>query len=208
MTEPVATSTVATDVLPLLHVPPAVRSVRLVVIPIHTNAVPGIADGSAPTVNEVVTLQPAPSEYVMFVVPGDIPETRPVPDPTRATTVLLLVQVPPADALLKSVVLPKQIFVLPEIAEGNALTTTVVVAAQPVPIEYSITDVPVAKPLTKPVAEPTVATAVLLLLHTPPAVPSLKAVVRPTQNCVVPVISAGDPTTDKVADAVQPAPSE
>jgi hypothetical protein len=51
--------------------------------------------------------------------------------------------------------------------------------------------VPAATPLTVPDPEPTVACAVLLLLQVPPAVPSLKVVVKPTHTLVVPVIAAG-----------------
>ena len=42
-----------------------------------------------------------------------------------------------------------------------------------------------------PVVEPTVATAVLLLLHMPPGVTSLSVVEKPGQTLVVPVIDAG-----------------
>ena len=48
-------------------------------------------------------------------------------------------------------------------------------------------DVPAATPVTIPVLF-TVAIAVLLLLHTPPAVALLNVVVEPTQALVVPVI--------------------
>jgi hypothetical protein len=51
--------------------------------------------------------------------------------------------------------------------------------------------VPVLTAVTKPVLGFTVATAVLLLLHTPPAVTLLKVVVAPTVKLVVPVIAAG-----------------
>ena len=46
--------------------------------------------------------------------------------------------------------------------------------------------VPAATPLTMPDVLPTVAFAVLLLLHTPPLILSVKAVVRPTQIVLVP----------------------
>jgi hypothetical protein len=44
---------------------------------------------------------------------------------------LLLVHVPPATASLSVVVAPAQMLVVPLIADGNGLTVTVVVAAQP-----------------------------------------------------------------------------
>ena len=42
-----------------------------------------------------------------------------------------------------------------------------------------------------PVADPIVATAVLLLLHVPPSDPSLNDVVTPAHTLVVPAIDAG-----------------
>ena len=62
LTMPVTVTTVAIVVPVLLHVPPMLVSVRLVVDPAHTVAVPSIAAGSGFTVTGVVTLQPAPSE--------------------------------------------------------------------------------------------------------------------------------------------------
>ena len=50
---------------------------------------------------------------------------------------------------------------------------------------------PTAMPLTTPVPEPTVATAVLLLLHEPPGVPSIREVVKPTHTVDNPVIAIG-----------------
>jgi hypothetical protein len=51
--------------------------------------------------------------------------------------------------------------------------------------------VPVPIAVTKPVLGFTVATAVLLLLHTPPTVLEASVVVAPTFTVVVPVIAAG-----------------
>ena len=48
---------------------------------------------------------------------------------------------------------------------------------------------PLAIPVTIPV-EPTVATEISLLLHTPPEVPSVNDIVDPTQTLVVPEIVA------------------
>jgi hypothetical protein len=50
--------------------------------------------------------------------------------------------------------------------------------------------VPVATPETIPEPVPTVATDVLLLLHIPPGLASVKEVVDPTQTEVIPVIGA------------------
>ena len=51
--------------------------------------------------------------------------------------------------------------------------------------------VPGVRPVTTPVEEPTGATALLLLLHTPPVVVSEKVVVEPSQTVAAPDIGAG-----------------
>ena len=49
----------ATEVVPLLHVPPAVASVSVVVaVPGHIESVPPIAAGNGLTVTTVVAIQP------------------------------------------------------------------------------------------------------------------------------------------------------
>ena len=58
--------------------------------------------------------------------------------------------------------------------------------------------VPADTPETTP-AELTEAVSVLLLLHEPPVVPSLKEVVKPTHTLVVPPIAAGNGLTINVA---------
>jgi hypothetical protein len=55
---PVDEPMVATDVLPLLQVPPLVASVKVVVAPTHTESAPDIAAGIALTVNALVAAQP------------------------------------------------------------------------------------------------------------------------------------------------------
>jgi hypothetical protein len=67
----------------------------------------------------------------MVVVPLDTPPATPVPEPTVATEVLLLLHEPPEVALVSVVVLPIQMLVDPPIAAGLALTVTVVVTRQP-----------------------------------------------------------------------------
>ena len=61
--------------------------------------------------------------------------------------------------------------------------------------------VPADMPDTAPEGEPTVAIAVLLLLHVPPVVASPSVVVAPAQTLVVPVIAAGAGLTVTVANA-------
>src|ERR1035437_9147041 len=101
-----------------------------------------------------------------------------------------MVPPPPPDAVM--VVLPQKVPApLNVTIAGNGLTVTTLVAVHPVPTVYAIVDVPAATPVTTPVPE-TVAFAVLLLLHTPPAVASLKVVVEPLQTLVAPAIAAGE----------------
>ncbi len=59
-------------------------------------------------------------------------------------------------------------------------------------------------PVTVPVEEPMVATAVLLLLHTPPLVALVNVVVKPTHTLIVPPIAAGFGLTVKLVTAIQP----
>ena len=64
--------------------------------------------------------------------------------------------------------------------------------------------VPAATPFTTPVV-PMVATPVLLLLHTPPAVVLLKVVVDPWHTDATPVIAAGNGFTVTVTVVLPPA---
>ena len=93
---------------------------------------PLIADGSGFTVTGVVIIQPVDNAYVIVVVPANTPLTTPVPPPTVATKVLLLVHAPNPVASDKEVVKPAQTFVVPVIAAGNGFTVTNAVMTQPV----------------------------------------------------------------------------
>ena len=128
------------------------------------------------------------------MVPVSRPLTRPLPVPTVATAVLLLLQVPPPEPSVNAVDDPAQTFRLPVIPPGTVLTVTVVVVIQPVDSVYVIVDVPGVPPVTKPEADPIVATTVLLLIHVPPPA-SLKVVDRPEHTDVVPVIADGNGLT-------------
>lgn len=71
-----------------------------------------------------------------------------------------------------------------------ALTVTVVVV-MPQGDEYVMTAVPIEAAVTTPVADATMATEVLLLLHVPPEIASVNPVVEPRQKLVTPVIGGG-----------------
>ena len=120
--------------------------------------------------------------------------------------VLLLLQVPPPPSL-KVALNPTHIVVIPEIEFGNGFTITVLVLIQPVPSVYVIVVVPDNTLATIPEPERViVATAVLLLLHVPPPVTSLKDVDWPRQIFELPVIDAGNGLTTTEVVIAQPVP--
>ena len=97
--------------------------------------------------------------------------------------------------LVKIVVEPTQALFVPAIAAsvGNAFTLTVACALDTqlfVVTVYVIVAVPAATPVTTPVLEFTVATAVFDDVHTPPAVALVNVVVEPAHTSVVPLIAA------------------
>jgi hypothetical protein len=71
----------------------------------------------------------------MVAVPVDIPVTKPEPETTVATEVLLLVHAPPPVASVSGVVAPVQTVVVPVMGAAARLTVTDVVAVQPAPSE-------------------------------------------------------------------------
>jgi hypothetical protein len=181
--------TVATAPLLLLHAPPEVASLSVVDEVAHTLNVPAIGTGVVFTVTVTVCLHPVAKAYVMIEVPNDTPVT--VPDvPTVATLVLLLAQVPPAEASVRLMVEPTQTPVDPVITAGTGFTVNTLVFRQPVESAYVIMVVPGEIPHTVPVL-PTLATPALLLAHVPPAVRSLRLEQDPTHTLSVPLISDG-----------------
>src|SRR5438552_391935 len=104
VTMPVEAPTVAVPVALLLQVPPLMASVRVMVAPVHTVEEPEIADGADTTVTVILVLQPVGNVYTMELVPGETPVTIPEEEPTVATPVAVLVQVPPAVASVSVVV--------------------------------------------------------------------------------------------------------
>lgn len=129
---PVEEIIVATDVLPLIHVPPAVASLSVMAEPMHTPGPPVMAAGSGLTVTAVVMIQVVGSVYVMVALPGATPVTTPVPEVTVAIAVLLLLHVPPKLPSDNINVDPWQKGTLPDMAAGNGLTVAVTVRIQPV----------------------------------------------------------------------------
>jgi hypothetical protein len=109
---PVEGSMVAIEVLLLLHVPPGVASLKVMVLPVHTTAAPVII-ASGFTKMAVVAVHPAGVVYVMVADAGAMPETTPDVTPTGAATGSLLDHVPPVTASLNVTVLPWHTVALP-----------------------------------------------------------------------------------------------
>ena len=118
VTIPVAGSIVATAKLLLLHVPPAVASISMVLAPAHTEVTPVIAAGSRFTVTAIAAAHPAAVVYTIVVVSADTPATMPEARPTLATPVLTLLHDPPVRELCNGVVLLTQTDAVPVIAGG------------------------------------------------------------------------------------------
>ncbi len=199
-------STVATVVLPLVHVPPLVASISVIDDPEHTADRPVIAPGAVLITTVTEAVQP-PSVYIIVALPAVTPDTRP-PEVTVATAVLLLVHVPPVAASVNKEVAPEHIPVEPRIAAGDGVTVITRVTVQPEPREYVIVTGPGVTPVTVPAEEPvdiTVAIVVLLLIHEPPGGVSLSSTLAPTHTVAGPVIGPGEELTVTTVVAVQPA---
>jgi len=135
VTTPVPTSTVATAILPLLHVPPAGVDENVVGgAPKHTEAIPVNADGVGLTTNPTMLLHPEGAVYVITDVPGDIAVTTPVEGPTMVTggTEVLQLQVPPEGPEVSVVFVPAQTVRLPDIGSGSGRTVKSTVVKQAV----------------------------------------------------------------------------
>jgi hypothetical protein len=184
---------VAIDVLLLIHAPPPVVSVSVIVIPWHSGALSRTGD-SAFTIMLLITLHPGPVVYDTSTVPEDTPHKTPV---------LLIVasddgpvdHVPPVELLNSTEDEPAHTIGLPVIAGGGGNTVINLLTVQPEPREYCIVAKPADIPHTIPLVEFTVATAVLLLVHVPPLVPSVSGVHDPTHTLPEPPMPTGGAVT-------------
>ena len=120
-TRPVREPTVATLVVPEVHVPPP-PSVNAVVPPTHTFNEPVIAAGGALTVTGIVEKQPSLSVYDIVVVPVPTPVTEPEDEPIVAAAVLLLAHVPPPGEHVSELEAPTHEIDDPLIAPGAIFT--------------------------------------------------------------------------------------
>ena len=115
----------------LLHVPPADRSLKGVVNPIHTFGLPRMVPGSGLTVTVTAVPQPEGGKYEITDNPAAIPVTTPLADPTLATPVDPELQVPAAIASVSMVVVPGQRGTAPVIDGGIGFTVVTAVFTQP-----------------------------------------------------------------------------
>ena len=129
---PVPTPIVATDVVPLAHVPPVGEPVNVVVVPAQMLVLPPVIVGVAFTVAIAVTVHPVPNEYVIVVVPEATPPNTPVVASIVPTSGIALDQLPPVLEFVSVLVWPEHTFSVPPIAPGNVFTVTTTVDAQPV----------------------------------------------------------------------------
>jgi hypothetical protein len=125
----------------------------------------------------------------------------------EATAGTLLLHVPPEVVWNKVSEAPAQRLEGPVIAAGAGLTVTTVVAEHPPTSAYVIIEVPLATPVTIPVALPMVALLTSPLLHVPPDTALLNVYVEPAQ-IVTPAIAAGNGVTVTMRVARQLPPTE
>ena len=189
VTVPLSEPTVAAAALLLIHTPPPMESLKVVVSFAHTADGPIMAVGERLTVIVVLALQPANDVYVITVVPVATPKT--LPAKTVATVVTELTHVPPIGLSLSVIIAPTHSAVGP-VMIGIGFTVTIAVLAQPVGNVYEMTAVPGNAPLTMPDVGMTAAILPAPEVHKPPVVASISVVVAPAHTDNVPaVIVAG-----------------
>lgn len=99
----------------------------------HTYGVPVMGGGPVVTVIVFAAMQPDGNVYVIVTVPGASAVIRPVTEPMDATAGALLVQVPPAVALVYVVDDPAHMPAVP--VTGAIALTVIVLLTEQVPIE-------------------------------------------------------------------------
>jgi hypothetical protein len=198
VTTPVATpltspavSIIATPGLLLLHVPPGVASVN-VMVPNTQTLLPvlGPAIGNGEEITDIVTVteQPVDGVYTTGTVPDETPVTIPVTEPTVAMEGLPLAHVPPVIDGVKVDADPTHTVVVPLIT-GKGFTVTVAVFLHPVRAVYDMVTVPPLTPVTMPLLLPIVAIAGLPLLHMPPLGDAANVVFDPWHTIIAPAIT-------------------
>jgi hypothetical protein len=127
-------------VVVLVHVPPGIELLNVMLDPTHTSVRPLIAVGTAVTVTVSTAIQPVVADVnVMTEVPAVTPLTTALldgPGAIVATVVVVLVHVPPPAIIFVSVVeAPAHTVSVPVMGGGGALTFIVMVLLQLFPRE-------------------------------------------------------------------------
>jgi hypothetical protein len=102
----------------------------------------------------------------------------PVNDPMAPIAILLLLQDPANVLSPKMPVVPAHNAATPTITDGGVFTVTDFIATQPVGMVYVISAVPKDNGVTMPDSVP-IDTTVLVVVHTPPAVESVRVMGAP-----------------------------
>jgi hypothetical protein len=130
VTTPLVLPTVAIDGVWLIHVPPPLAPVGVIVDPTQTASVPDIV-GNGFTVTTIAREQPVLMRFAIIVaVPAVMPPTTPVAELMVATAVFALLHVT-ALSLVIVMVLPRHTCVGPPMVAAFAITVTVFVAKHP-----------------------------------------------------------------------------
>jgi hypothetical protein len=195
---------VAIAVLLLDQVPPEEASLKDVLDPEHTAAVPVTGGRPGITVMVCVAGEPQPVEYEIIEVPAVTPVVTP-PASTVAVVLLLLLQTPAKVGSVKVAVFPAHKVEGPVIADGVEVTV-IGFSAEQLPMVYEIVAVPV--PIAVTVPEPlTFAMALLLVCQPPPPLVSPKLTVPPPKHArEEPVMGAGCVLTAKLNVCAAPQP--
>lgn len=108
----------------LLHTPPGLALLSVVVWSSHTVGAPVIGEGRPFTVTTAVVIQPVGAVYVIVAVPVVAPAVHTPPDVIVAVPVALLLHVPPVVALLSGADWPTHSDIVPVIADGSVFTVS------------------------------------------------------------------------------------
>ena len=126
-------STLSTELLSLLHMPPEVPSTSVIALPAHRLCAPPIDAGWGFTVIVAALKQPVLSVYLMLTVPGNM--LKAIPDVlTVAMDVLALLHAPPVIVSVRATDAAGQMAAAPVMAAGSGLTVNIAVLIHPVPM--------------------------------------------------------------------------
>ena len=124
-------------------------------------------------------------------MPADTPVTNPVPVPTVAVPVLLLLHVPPAVMLDSVTVAPALRAAVPVMAAGDGFVVNASVLEQPLVSLYVMVVAPAASADTLPLLVFTDAIVGALLVHVPPVTAFESVQALPVQMDDGPLMAAG-----------------